>query len=128
ARAFVLVLGRYGQFERAQNFGSDRLGVIEALEARRMAREFVVPEVARAHAGRDHQIIERNLADAGARGGRLNRAGSKVDSGDLRQEHAGVLLLRLELTDWRSDLGGREDRRRHLIEQRLKDVMVAAVD
>src|SRR5262249_58313347 len=83
-------------------------------------------EIAGAHAGRDHQIIERNLADAGAGGGRLNRARSNIDAGDLRQEYADVSLLRLELTDWRRDLGGREDRRRHLIEQRLKYVMVAA--
>jgi len=61
-------------------------------------------------------------------GGRLNRAGSNVDAGDLRQEYADVWLLRLELTDRRSDLGGREDGRRHLIEQRLKYVVVAAVD
>jgi hypothetical protein len=37
-------------------------------------------------------------------------------------------LLRLELTDRRRDLGGRENRRGHLIEQRLKYVVVAAVD
>ena len=37
-------------------------------------------------------------------------------------------MLDLELTDRRSDLGRREHRRRHLIEQRLKDVVVAAVD
>jgi hypothetical protein len=60
------------------------------------------------------------------RGGRLNRAGSNVDAGDLRQEYADVTLLRLELTGRRSDLGGREDRRRHLIEQRLNCVVVAA--
>ena len=86
SRAFVLVLSRCGQFERAQDFGSDRLGIDEALEPRRISRELVVPEVARPHAGRDHQIIERDLADADARGGRLNRAGSNVDARDLRQE------------------------------------------
>ena len=60
--------------------------------------------------------------------GRLDRAGSNVDAGDLRQEYAEVSLLRLELTDRRSDLGGREDRRRHLVEQRLKYVVIAPVD
>ena len=44
------------------------------------------------------------------------------------RSYAEVSLLRLELTDRRGDLGGREDRRRHLIEQRLKYVVVAAVD
>ena len=60
--------------------------------------------------------------------GRLDRAGSNVDAGDLCQEYAEVSLLHLELTDRRGDLGGREDRRRHLVEQRLKYVVVAAVD
>jgi hypothetical protein len=46
----------------------------------------------------------------------------------LCQEYAEVSLPHLELTDWRSDLGGREDRRRHLVEQRLKYVVVAPVD
>src|SRR6516164_2345455 len=87
-----------------------------------------MPEVARAHAGSDHQIIKHDLADAYARGGRLDGAGSNVDASDIRQEYADVSLLRLELTDGRGDLGGREDRRRHLIEQRLKYVVVAAVD
>ena len=54
--------------------------------------------------------------------------GQRANAGDLRQEYAEVLLPHLELTDWRRDLGGREDRRRHLIEQRLKNVVIAAVD
>src|SRR5262249_39157683 len=128
SRAFVLVLGHYGQFERAQDFGSDHLGVAEALETRCMLRELVVPEIAGAHAGRDHQIIERDLADAHARGVRLDRAGSNVNAGDLREEYADVSLLCLELTDRRRDLGRREDRRGHLIEQRLKYVVVTPVD
>src|SRR6516225_5264599 len=33
SRAFVLFLGHYGQFERAQDLGSDRLGVGETLES-----------------------------------------------------------------------------------------------
>ena len=37
-------------------------------------------------------------------------------------------LLLLELTNGRGDLGGRENRGRHLVEQRLKDVMIASID
>jgi hypothetical protein len=39
----------------------------------------------------------------------------------------GFLLL-LDLTNRRGDLGGRENRGRHLVEKRLKDVMIAPVD
>src|SRR5262249_35352960 len=105
-----------------------RLGVAETLEARCISRELIVTEIVGAHTGRDHQIIERDLADTHARGGRFDRAGSNVDGGHLSQEYGDVLLLRLHLTDWRSDLGRREDRRSHLIEQRLKYMMVAAID
>jgi hypothetical protein len=87
-----------------------------------------VPEVARAHAGRDYQIVVVDRADAYARGRRLDRAGCNVDAGDLRQEHAEVSLLHLELPDGRGDFRRREDRRRHLVEQRLKYMMIAAVD
>src|SRR6185436_12058681 len=110
-----------GHFERAQDLGPDCLGVAETLEPRCISRELVVSEVTWAHAGRDHQIVERNLADAHARGRRLDDAGSNIDAGDLCQEYAEVSLLRLELTDGRGDVGGRENRRRHLVEQRLKD-------
>ena len=58
----------------------------------------------------------------------MDRAGSKVDAGHLRQEYADVSLLHLKLTDWRSDLSRREDSRCHLIEQRLKNVVVAPID
>jgi hypothetical protein len=95
---------------------------------RKISRELVVPEIARPHAGRDHQIIERDFANAHARGRRLDRTGSNLDSGDLRQEHAEVFLLHLELTDRRGDLGRREHRRRHLVEQWLKDVVIAPVN
>src|SRR5262249_42534377 len=69
-----------------------------------------------------------DLADAHARGVRLDRAGSNVNAGDLREEYADVSLLCLELTDRRRDLGRREDRRGHLIEQRLKYVVGTPVD
>ena len=45
-------------------------------------------------AGRDHQIIASNLAGARAVEGRLNRAGSIVNAGDLRQDYAGRCNVR----------------------------------
>ena len=41
---------------------------------------------------------------------------------------AEVLLFAHEMSNWRSDFGGGQDRRRDLIEQRLEDVVVALVD
>jgi hypothetical protein len=128
SRTFVLVIDRFSQFERTQDFGPDHLGIAEVLEPRRILRELIVSEVARVHAGCNHQIIERDLAHAHAWGGRLDCAGSNVDTGDLRQDYAEVLLLHLDPTDGCGDVSRREDRRRHLIQQRLKYVVIAAVD
>src|SRR5262249_8468349 len=53
---------------------------------------------------------------------------SDVDASDLCQQNAQVSLLDFELPNGRGDLRRREDRRRHLVEQWLKYVMIAAVD
>ena len=55
-------------------------------------------------------------------------AGSYIDGDDLRQEDDDVRLLRLELTDRSGDLGRGEDGGCHLIEQRLKNVVVPSID
>src|SRR5262249_19256276 len=68
SRTFTLVLGHCGQFERAQDFGSDRLCIGETLEPWAISRALCAPEVARAHPGRYHQILERTLVAAGGRG------------------------------------------------------------
>ena len=51
-----------------------------------------------------------------------------VDAGDLGQHHVEILLLDGELPDRCGDLGRCENGSRHLIEQRLENVVVASVD
>ena len=48
-----------------------------------------------------------------------------VTSASITRE---IFLLLPELTERRGDVGGCENRRRHLVEQRLKDVVIAAID
>lgn len=72
--SLTFVLSRGRQFKRAEDFGADSLGVAKALEPRRKSSKSIVPEIAGAHTGSDHQIIEHNLAGPHARCERFNRA------------------------------------------------------
>src|SRR5207248_5036784 len=83
--AFLLVIGRFRQFECTQDLGSDRLSVVEALEAGREAREFVMTKIARTHTGRDHQEVVLELSTADPWANRLDGARPRVDALDLSQ-------------------------------------------
>ena len=49
--------------------------------------------------------------------------GLEVDVGDLAEEHPGVLLAGEDLAGRRGDLALGEDAGRHLVEQRLEEVV-----
>ena len=51
-----------------------------------------------------------------------------IDGGDFTQEHGRIPLLAEDVANRRSDLPRREFRRRDLIEQRLKEMVIRAVD
>ena len=72
-------------------------------------------EIARLHAGGDHQTVKAYLLDPDARTINVNGSGSQIDADNLAQYHGNILLLRLKLPNWRRHLGRRKDRGRHLI-------------
>src|SRR5262249_29740413 len=51
-----------------------------------------------------------------------------VHTCDLALDHGRVLLVLENPSDWKPNLTGGENRRGHLIEQRLKQVVVRAID
>src|SRR5438874_8581200 len=51
-----------------------------------------------------------------------------VHAGDIAHDHHCVFLLPQNSADWRTHLGWREHRRRHLIEEWLKHVMVCPIN
>ena len=55
-------------------------------------------------------------------------ASAKIEAHHLAQQHLDVLVPGDNLADGRGDLGRREPGGRHLIQQRLKSVMVLAID
>ena len=128
AGAFFLVIGRFSQFKRTQDLGSDRLSVVEALEAWREPRELVMTEIARTHSGGDHQEVVLEFSTANPRANSLDGASSEIDALNLRQQHAEVLLFRLELTDRRRYLGWRQNSGGDLVQERLKDMVITPVD
>src|SRR5262249_38213890 len=103
-------------------------GVVKALEARREPREFVTTEIARAHSGRDHQEVELEFSNANPRASDLDGTKSQVDAPNLGQQHAEVLLPRLQLPDRSRYFGWRQDSGGDLVEERLKDMVVTSVD
>ena len=52
----------------------------------------------------------------------------EVDARDFAQQNAGVLVLGEHAADGRGDLGGAQARHRHLVKERLEQVVVLAVD
>src|SRR5258708_24718695 len=128
ASAFFRVIGRLRQFKRTQDLGSDRLSVVEALEAWREPRELVMTEIARMHSGRDYQEVVLEFSTTNPRANGLDGARPQVDALNLRQQYAEVLLFRLELPDRRRYLGGRQDSSGDLVQERLKDMVITPVD
>src|SRR6266516_6120808 len=51
-----------------------------------------------------------------------------VHASDLAHNHHRVFVLPQDSADWRTHLGWREHRRRHLIEEWLKNMMVHSVN
>src|SRR5580704_15610730 len=85
-------------------------------------------EIAGTHSGRDHQevVLELSTANSGANG--LDGARPRVDALDLGQQHGEIFLLCLELPDRRRDLGWRQNSGGDLVEERLKNMMIAPID
>ena len=51
-----------------------------------------------------------------------------VETGDFAQLHFDILLPLENRPQWRGDIGGRQFARGNLIQQRLKEMKIAAVD
>src|SRR5262249_51740760 len=128
AQALRVIVGGRSELERGQDFCADRLGVAQALQAGCIPRELIVPEVSGTHARRDDEKIEGDLARTEAWRSRFQSPLGEIDADDLRQKDTEVLLLHLELTNRNGDVTGRQDRGRHLIEERLKYVVVSTID
>ena len=114
-----------GALERQQHAAADLERVLERLQAGRDRAPLVVAEVRVRRAGRHDQVVVRQPISPSAR---IELLAGAIDATDLREQHLDVRLPAQDPADRRRDVAGRQRRHRHLIEQRLEDVMVAAVE
>ena len=113
-----------GLLEGRQDAGADFGGVADRLQAGRGLLPFVVAEIGVARAGRDHQDSRRECGGSSV----ITMRAVGVDVLDLFHQHGRVLLAPQDAADRHGDLRRRQAGGRHLVEQRLEQMVVAAVD
>src|SRR5882724_5314987 len=85
-------------------------------------------KVARPHPCSDYQVVKLNPANADSGGGRVDRSRAQVHAGHFGEHHTNIVLLGSELPDRGGNLGWRKNRGCDLIEQWLKDIVIASVN
>ena len=119
---FGFLVRELGVLECQQNPSTNAGRVLDTLESGRELRPFVVSEIGVRRSGRNHEVVVGNRACSG-----LNQPPGKIEAGNLRHQHCCVALLAQHVPDGPSDLGRRQRSGRHLVEQRLKAMVVLAV-
>src|SRR3984893_4969442 len=115
-------------FERLQDLVSDRHRVCKTLQSRRELFEFVVAKVTVSNAGRQDEVIvwETNpLAICVAHEDTLLIL---IHPGDFSENDGCIPMGAQDSPDRGSNLTWCQYRRRHLIKQRLKEVVIGPVD
>ena len=124
AALFVRMAGDLGALEGDQDALAHLGGVDDALQPRGEGRPGVLAEIAvLGTGGQDQEVIVDR-----AGGIREHLPGPRVDAGDLGQQDRRVALLGKNTADGPGDVGRRQVGGRHLIQQRLEQVVVALVD
>src|SRR5690606_37829348 len=98
-------------------------GILDGLESRCDGRPLLVPEVGVCGAGSQNQVIVLEVAAF-----KVNEPIRDVDSVHLRKHDLTVRLPPQHRPDRRADVGRRQRGRRHLIQKRLKNVVVSPVE
>ena len=126
--ALLGIVCQLGHLERTEDPLPLLDGVAERLHTRRPLLVLVVPEVRAADAGPDDQAVvgELDVSPARLDDGDLPRL--EVEPGHLAHLDGDVVVLSQHVARRRSDLSLGEDARRHLVEERLEQVVVDAVD
>lgn len=111
-------------FECDQQPPPDRQRIVQRLEARGGRRPLVVAKI-RVRGTRSHdQVVVAEGVAAVQRDGLRGR----VDVFDRRQQHPQPRLLSQDPPDRRGNVTRRQPGRRHLIQQRLEDVVIEPID
>ena len=111
-----------GGFEGRQHAAADRQRVLERLQPGGVPGPVVVAEVGVGGAGGDQQVVVVQRA-----AGQRHPPRGQVDRQRLVQPHRDVFLLAQDVPQRRRDVGRRQARGGHLVQQRLEQVVVGAV-
>ena len=115
---------RLGAFKGKQHAAADQQRVVQRLQARRVRRPFVVAEIGIGCAAGHQQLVVGQLLATLERDGLVRQ----VDATHFSQQHADIGLVTQDLAQRRRDVRRRQAGRCHLVQQRLKQVVVDAVD
>ena len=121
--------GGLGEFQGTEDSASELHGVVDRLHARREQRELVVTEVGLTGTGGHDQAVVRELDAVGAgRPGRVHDATVEIEPVDLEELDGDARDAAQHVSQRRRDVARREHAGRHLVEQRLEEMVVASVD
>ena len=126
--ATLLVVFRFRLFERAEDLSAQIERIVEGFHARRRPAEFVMPVVRGHRAGGHNQAVvaDVDLAAAELSGG--DGVGHRIDVGHFAEHDVRRRIMAQDVADRWRNLAFGEYSGRHLIEQRLKQMVVRAVD
>lgn len=122
------VRGRLGHLERPVDPSADVQRVVQGLHAGGVRGELVVPEVGLAHAHRDDQIVVRQREGCAVGPPGVDQPGARVHVGGFGQHAAHVVVAPQDRAKRLRDLPLGQDPGGALVQQRLEEVVGAAVD
>ena len=117
--------GPFGVLERDQEPATDLQRIFETLESRGMTLPLVVPEV-RVPGSRGHQQVV--IADRAHGIAEIDLLPRDIDRQHTAEQNGHVALITQHPSYGHGDVTWRQRRGRHLIEQRLEQMMIGAVD
>jgi len=122
--ARLLACHSFSPLEGEEDFLPQPRRIGDGLYTGRILFPALPAEITMARARSDHQVIPRNGAAAfGMHDARLT-----VDAGDSVEQDARVFLAAQDVADRPGDIGRRQRRRRNLVQKRLEQMVVVAVD
>ncbi len=113
----------FGGFEGEKDLAAHLQRIVDIFQPRREWRPLVMSEVGMTGPGGENQIVERYDA---IREDHL--LVGEIDAGHFGQLGGRVRLLAEDRADRVGDISRRKRRRRHLVQQRLKEMIVLAID
>ena len=120
---FVRVDFALGKFKRRQHSPANLQRVADALQARSILRPIVMAEVRMPGAGGHDQIIVREFAVV-----RNHDLAFQVDRRGLGKQHLDILLMPENAANRSGNIAGIEPRRGHLVQERLKQVVIPTIE